>query len=283
MKEEENWDLIIKPKNKFWNLKLNEILKYKDLIFLFVKRDFISQYKQTILGPIWFFIQPILTSITFVIIFGNFAKISTDGLPQILFYLSGITLWNYFSDTLIKTSDTFSINANLFGKVYFPRIIIPLSVVLSNLLKMGVQFLLFLFIWLYYLIFQKTTIHPNQFILLFPLLISLMGLLGLSAGLIITSLTTKYRDFRFLIQFTVQLLMYATPIVYPLSIVPDKYKLIIELNPITSIIEIFKFAFLGSGQYSLTYLLYSIIVILILFLFGLWIFNKVEKSFIDTV
>lgn len=279
----QNWDLIIKPKNKFWNLKLNEILKYKDLIFLFVKRDFVSQYKQTVLGPVWFFVQPVLTAVTFTIIFGNLAKISTDGLPQILFYMSGITLWNYFSDTIIKTSDTFSANANLFGKVYFPRLIVPLSVVFSNLMKLGVQLLLFVLVWLYYLLFQNTSIAPNLYVALLPFLILLMGLLGLSLGSIITSMTTKYRDLRFLIQFAVQLLMYASPIVYPLSIVPEKYKWLMVLNPITSIIETFKYGFLGVGEFSWGYLLYSTLLIFFLFIFSLLVFNKVEKSFVDTV
>jgi len=282
-KQHINWDLTIKPTSNVFDLKIKQIFRYKDLLFLFVKRDFISVYKQTVLGPAWFFIQPILTAFTFSIIFGNIAKISTDGLPQILFYLSGITLWNYFSETLLKTSDTFTANANLFGKVYFPRLIVPLSIVFSNLAKMGVQLLLFILIWSYYLIFEQTKIQPNFYIALFPFLILLMGLLGLSLGIIITSMTTKYRDLRFLIQFAVQLLMYASPIVYPLSIVPDKFKTLMLLNPITSIIETFKYGFLGSGEFSWYNLLYSTIIIVVLFFFGVLIFNRVEKSFVDTV
>ncbi len=282
-KQHINWDLTIKPTSNVFDLKIKQIFRYKDLLFLFVKRDFISVYKQTVLGPAWFFIQPILTAFTFSIIFGNIAKISTDGLPQILFYLSGITLWNYFSETLLKTSDTFTANANLFGKVYFPRLIVPLSIVFSNLAKMGVQLLLFILIWSYYLIFEQTKIQPNFYIALFPFLILLMGLLGLSLGIIITSMTTKYRDLRFLIQFAVQLLMYASPIVYPLSIVPDKFKTLMLLNPITSIIETFKYGFLGSGEFSWYNLLYSTIIIFVLFVFGVLIFNRVEKSFVDTV
>jgi lipopolysaccharide transport system permease protein len=282
-KQHTNWDLTIKPTSNVFDLKIKQIFRYKDLLFLFVKRDFISVYKQTVLGPAWFFIQPILTAITFSIIFGNIAKISTDGLPQILFYLSGITLWNYFSETLLKTSDTFTANANLFGKVYFPRLIVPLSIVFSNLAKMGVQLLLFILIWSYYLIFEQTKIQPNFYIALFPFLILLMGLLGLSLGIIITSMTTKYRDLRFLIQFAVQLLMYASPIVYPLSIVPYKFKTLMLLNPITSIIETFKYGFLGSGEFSWFNLLCSTIIIVVLFVFGVLIFNRVEKSFVDTV
>lgn len=278
----ENWDLIIEPKSKWYDLRLGEILHYKDLLFLFVRRDFVSLYKQTILGPLWFFIQPIITSLTFVVIFGNLAKISTDGLPQILFYMCGVTLWNYFSDTLTKTSDTFTANANIFGKVYFPRMIVPLSVVVSNLIKLGVQFLLFLAIWIYYLIFSDA-VHPNSALLLVPFLIILMGFLGLSLGIIISSLTTKYRDLKFLVVFGVQLMMYASPIVYPLSIVPDKYRWLILANPVTSIIETFKYAFLGVGEFNWLHLGYSFGFTLVFFMLGLVIFHRVEKSFMDTV
>lgn len=279
---EEHWDLVIEPKSNWYDLRLGEILRYKDLLFLFVRRDFVSLYKQTILGPLWFFIQPIITSLTFTVIFGNLAKISTDGLPQILFYMCGVTLWTYFSDTLTKTSDTFTANANIFGKVYFPRMIVPLSVVVSNLIKLGVQFLLFIIIWLFYLL-TTSSVHPNSALLLVPLLVILMGFLGLSFGIIISSLTTKYRDLKFLVVFGVQLMMYASPIVYPLSIVPEKYKWIILANPVTSIIETFKYAFLGVGEFNWMHLGYSFLVTLILFLIGLVIFHKVEKSFMDTV
>ncbi|MDP1801674.1 MAG: ABC transporter permease [Bacteroidota bacterium] len=280
--QKENWDLIIRPHTKWYDLRLSEILNYKDLLFLFVKRDFVSVYKQTILGPAWFFIQPIITAITFTVIFGNLANISTDGLPPVLFYLCGITLWNYLSDTLIKTADTFTANASIFGKVYFPRMIVPLSVVLSNLIKFGVQFLLFIAVWVYYLITQ-TTVHPNLTLILVPFLILLMGFLGLSFGIIISSMTTKYRDLKFLIAFGIQLMMYATPIVYPLSIVPQKYKWLILANPVTSIIETFKYAFLGVGEFNWLYLLYSLCFTCVLFFLGLVIFHKVEKSFMDTV
>lgn len=277
-----HWDLIVKPNSKWYDLRLIEIFKYKDLLLLFVRRDFISVYKQTVLGPLWFFIQPLITAITFTVIFGNLAKISTDGLPQILFYMCGITLWNYFSDTLIKTSDTFAANASIFGKVYFPRMIVPLSVVLSNLIKFGVQFLLFLGIWIYFLL-PGNIIHPNLTLLLVPFLILLMGIMGLSFGIIISSMTTKYRDLKFLIAFGVQLIMYGSPIVYPLSLVPEKYKWIILANPVTSIIEAFKYAFLGVGEFSWLYISYSIFFTIVLFIIGLIIFHKVEKSFMDTV
>ncbi len=282
METEEHWDLRIQPHSKWYDLRLREILRYKDLLFLFVRRDFVALYKQTILGPIWFFVQPIITAITFTVIFGNLAQISTDGLPQILFYLSGITLWSYFSDTLTKTSDTFAANSGIFGKVYFPRMIVPLSVVVSNLIKFGVQFLLFFTVWIYFLIVSDS-VHPNAFIALVPFLVILMGFLGLSFGILISSMTTKYRDLKFLVTFGVQLMMYASPIVYPLSIVPEKYKWIIIANPVTSIIETFKYAFLGVGEFSWMYLTYSFVFTIILFFFSLIVFHKVEKSFMDTV
>ena len=282
MHQQTHWDLTINPHSKWYDLRIKEIFKYKDLLFLFVKRDFVSIYKQTILGPLWFFLQPIITAITFTVIFGNLAKISTDGLPQILFYMCGITLWNYFADTLTKTSDTFSSNANIFGKVYFPRMIVPLSVVVSNLIKLAIQFLLFLGIWIYYLI-QSDLIHPNKMLVLIPFLIILIGFMALSFGIIISSLTTKYRDLKFLVTFGIQLMMYASPIVYPLSIVPEKYKWIIVANPVTSIIETFKYAFLGVGEFSWLYLVYSTLFTIILFMIGLVIFHRVEKSFMDTV
>ena len=279
----ESWDIIVKPTSKWYHLRLKEIVRYKDLLFLFVRRDFVSLYKQTILGPVWFFIQPIITSITFTIIFGNLAHISTDGMPQILFYMCGITIWNYFSDTLTKTSDTFGANSAIFGKVYFPRMIVPLSVVVSNLLKLGVQFFLFISVWLFFLGKGNTVIHPNATLLLIPFLIILIGFLGLSFGIIISSMTTKYRDLKFLITFGVQLLMYASPVVYPLSIVPEKYKWIILSNPVTSIIETFKYAFLGVGEFNWSHLFYSVSITIVLFFIGLVTFHKVEKSFMDTV
>jgi lipopolysaccharide transport system permease protein len=285
--EEDNepWDLILEPRTKWYSLGLSNILRFKDLLFLFVKRDFVSVYKQTILGPVWFFIQPIITAITFAIIFGALANISTEGVPPILFYMCGITLWNYFSDTLNKNSDTFIANASIFGKVYFPRMIVPLSLVVSNLIKFGIQFLLFIIIWLYFL-FTNNSIHPNSTIMLVPILILLMGFLGLGFGIVITSLTTKYRDLKFLISFGVQLLMYASPIVFPLSLVSEKYpqyKLILLANPITGLIEAFKYAFIGVGEFNWLYLSYSFLFTIILFFVGLIIFNKVEKSFMDTV
>lgn len=283
--DNEHWDLILEPRSKWYSLKLSEIIRFKDLLALFVKRDFVSIYKQTVLGPLWFIIQPIITAITFSVIFGLLANISTEGVPQLLFYLSGITLWNYFSETLLKTSDTFIANASIFGKVYFPRLVVPLSVVLSNLIKFGIQFLLYLVIWIYYL-YTDLNIHPNIHLLLIPFLIALIGLLGFGFGIIISSLTTKYRDLKFLINFGVQLLMYASPVVFPLSMVSKNYpslKIILLINPITSIIETFRYAFLGIGEFSWFYLIYSLVFTILTILIGILIFNKVEKSFTDTV
>lgn len=278
----EHWDLEIKPKSKLFTLDLVELWHHKDLVFMFVKRDFATVYKQTILGPLWFFIQPILTTLTFTIIFGNIAKIPTDGIPSILFYLSGITLWNYFADCLTATSDTFIKNASIFGKVYFPRLVVPISVVISNLMKFAVQFLLFLLVYTYYY-FTRADIHPNTALFLLPLLLLNMAFIGLGTGMVISAMTTKYRDLRFLIAFGVQLLMYATPIIYPLSSIPDKYKWIVELNPMSSVIETFKYSFIGVGTYSVPALLKSFSISLIILLLGIFTFNKVEKTFMDSV
>ena len=283
MKEDVNeWTLEIKPQNRWWNIPFREIISYKDLLFLFVRRDFISVYKQTILGPLWFFIQPLLTSLTFTIIFGKIAGLSTDGVPKFLFYLAGITPWNFFSESLNKTSNTFTQNANIFGKVYFPRLIVPLSVVVSTFLKLTVQYILFFGFWIYFY-FTGNDLKPNLFVLLFPILMVLLGLLGLGFGILISSLTTKYRDFQFLVVFGVQLMMYASPIVYPLSSVPEKYKWLLIANPVTSIIETLKFGFFGKGSFSWFNLGYSFGFTVFLLLLSLIVFHKVEKSFMDTV
>lgn len=279
---EERWDLIIKPKPSVLTIGINQLWRYRDLLLLFVKRDFVSVYKQTILGPLWFVLQPVLTTITFLIIFGNIAKIPTDGMPPVLFYLSGIILWNYYAECLTKTSDTFITNAGIFGKVYFPRLIVPLSIVLSNLIRFSIQFILFLCFWIYYY-FIGSGIHLSYTIVFFPILIFLMAGHGFALGIIISSLTTKYRDLRFLIQFGVQLLMYASPIVYPLSSVPEKYHWVLLMNPMTSIIETFKYSFLGVGVFNLYHLLFNLISLIIILFLGLLLFNKVEKSFMDTV
>ncbi len=283
MAQENEWDLIIEPKNKWYQLDISSLWKYKDLLMLLVRRDFVAVYKQTILGPIWFFIQPIITTVTFTIIFSNIANISTNGIPPLLFYLSGITLWTYFADCLNKTSNTFIANAGVFGKVYFPRLIVPLSVLVSNLIKLGIQLVLFIACWIYYLM-KSDNLSPNySYLFLFPFLILIMAGLGFGFGILISSLTTKYRDFTFLVGFGVQLFMYASPIVYPLSIVPEKYKWIVLANPVSSVIETFKFVFLGEGLFSWFSLVYSFIFTIVIIILGMLSFSRVEKSFMDTV
>lgn len=278
----ENWDLVIEGKTSLFDLKAREVWHYRDLLWMFVKRDFVSFYKQTILGPLWFFIQPAFTTIIFTFIFGNLAGISTDGLPQPLFYMAGITAWNYFSECLTKTSTVFKDNANIFGKVYFPRIIMPLSIVTSNLVRFGVQMILFLLTMAYFA-FAGKVFRPTWAVLLFPMLVVMMALLGLGIGLIITAMTTKYRDLSFLVTFGVQLLMYVTTVIYPLSAAPEKYRSYIELNPMTSIIETFRYGFLGRGYFSLESLGYTLAVTVAIFLVGIVIFNKTEKNFVDTI
>ena len=282
MQADEQWDLEIKPKSGLLEFNLRELWRYKDLITLFVRRDFVAVYKQTILGPIWFFIQPLLTTLTFVVVFGGFAGISTDDVPPVLFYLAGITLWNYFADCFKTTSDTFTANAHIFGKVYFPRLAVPFSVVISNLLKLGIQFILFFAFYLYFGL-TGANVAPNFYVLLTPFLIVLMAFLGLGFGMVFTSLTTKYRDLKFLLQFGIQLLMYATPVIYPLSSIPEKYKIYLLANPITAVMETFKYGFLGTGTFEWSYLAYSTIFTVLIFFFGVILFNKIESTFMDTV
>lgn len=277
-----NWDLVIQADTHLFSLKLKDVWHYRDLLLLLVRRDFVSFYKQTILGPLWFFIQPLFTTLTYTFIFGNLAGLSTEGLPKPLFYMAGITAWNYFADCLIKTSTVFKDNANIFGKVYFPRLIMPLSIVASNLVKFGVQMLLFILLLIFYSA-KGASVHPNSYILLFPLLIIEMALLGLGIGMIISALTTKYRDLAFLVSFGVQLLMYATTVVYPLSAAPEKYRFLIEMNPMTAIIESFRYGCLGAGSFSWTSLGISMSITLLITFLGIIIFNKVERNFVDTV
>jgi lipopolysaccharide transport system permease protein len=280
--QSEDWNLVIKGHTSLFDLKFNDLWRYRDLLWMFVKRDFVSFYKQTVLGPLWFFIQPLFTTLVFTFVFGSLAKISTDGLPQQLFYLSGITAWNYFSDCLTKTSTVFRDNASIFGKVYFPRLIMPLSIVVSNLVRFLVQLLLLVLMMVYFGI-QGANFQITSAIIFFPLLVVLMALLGLGLGLIITAMTTKYRDLTFLVSFGVQLLMYGTTVIYPLSAAPAKYKSIIELNPMTGIIEAFRFSFLGKGEFSLWSIGYSVLMTLIVLFLGVIIFNKTEKNFVDTI
>ena len=279
------WDLIIVPRKSFFSFKLKEIWEYRDLLEMFIKRDIVTFYKQTILGPIWFFIQPIFTTIIFMFVFGGLAGIPTDGIPQALFYLSGITLWNYFSDSLTKTSDTFFTNQAIFGKVYFPRIIAPLSTTISGLIKMFIQFGVFIVVYIFFFV-KGIKIAPNWYALLFPILILILVGLSLGFGIIISSLTTKYRDLKFLLAFAVQLWMYATPVIYPLSVMEGSYKKyiwIIQANPLTSVMETFKYGFLGQGTFSWLALGYSGIFTIILVLVGILIFNKIESNFMDII
>ena len=280
--KEKDWDIIITPKRSLFQLNLDEVWRYRDLLLLFVKRDFIAYYKQTILGPLWFFIQPLMTTVIYTVVFGRLAGISTDSIPPVLFYLAGITCWNYFSESLNKTSTTFKDNQNIFGKVYFARLVVPLSIILSNLIKFGIQFLLFLG-FLVYFTWTNSAVSPNSYALLFPLLVLMLAGLGLGFGLIITSATTKYRDLVFLLQFGIQLFMYATPVIYPLSAVPEQYQWLSVLNPLTAIIETFKYGFLGQGTFSWIYLAYSFGFMVILLVLGIAIFNRTEKNFMDTV
>jgi lipopolysaccharide transport system permease protein len=277
----QEWTEEILPQSSLLDLKLKEVIRYRDLLWMLVKRDFIATYKQTILGPIWFFIQPLLTTLTFIVVFGKIAGIPTGGVPMLVFYLSGITLWNYFAECLNKTATVFRDNAAIFGKVYFPRLIMPLSIVVSNLVRLGIQMTLFLGIWIYY--YVQGTITAQWQMILVPLLIALMAMLSLGAGMLISALTTKYRDLIFLLGFGVQLLMYATPIIYSLENIPPKYAAIIRANPMSAIIETFRFAFTGSGTFSWLSLGYSAAFAAALLLIGTLVFNKVEKSFMDTV
>ena len=281
-KEEEQWDMVIKPQSHLLDINFRELWHYRDLLSMFVKRDVVTVYKQTILGPIWFVVQPVMTVLVFMLIFGKIAGLSTDGLPMVLFYLSGVIVWNYFAESFNSTSKTFIENADIFGKVYFPRLIMPFSKVTSGLIRFGIQFALFLAVFAYYY-FVTDTIQPNAYILLFPFFIFLMAGYGFGFGIIFSSLTTKYRDLTFLIQFGVQLLMYATPVIYPLSTVEGKLRVLLLSNPFTHIIEGFRYAFLGSGAFTWEGLAYSTGLMIFFLVAGVITFNKVEKSFMDTV
>jgi lipopolysaccharide transport system permease protein len=282
---DKEWDFIIENKSNPFSLDFKEVWKYRDLLFMYVKRDIVTFYKQTILGPLWFVIQPVFTTIMFMFVFGGIAGISTDGIPQAVFYLAGLVCWNYFSDCLTKCSDTFNANQGIFGKVYFPRLIVPLSITISNLIKMGIQFALFLIVYLYYSI-TLDCFHINATLLFFPLLIIMLGCLGLGFGLIISSMTTKYRDLRFLISFGVQLWMYITPVIYPLSVMKNNYShymWVIVANPLTSILETFKYGFTGVGVFNWGYLAYSCIFTILILLLGIVTFNRVQKNFMDVI
>ncbi len=282
---EKEWDIELTPHGSLFDLKLNDVWHYRDLLILMVRRDFVSFYKQTILGPLWFFIQPVFTTIIYTFVFGNLANISSDQLDKPLFYLAGITAWNYFADCLGKTSTVFTANSALFGKVYFPRLIVPLSIVVSNLIRFAVQMALF-FLMMGIYAAKGSNVHPNAYLLLFPFLLLLMAMLGLGLGMIISAMTTKYRDLSFLVTFGIQLMMYLTTVIYPLSTVKEKYPKylwLVEYNPLTSIIEAFRYGFLGRGTFTMLSLVITTLTTTLILLAGIIIFNRVERTFIDTV
>ncbi|WP_159022658.1 ABC transporter permease [Formosa sp. L2A11] len=284
--QEDDWTIEIYPKSKLLDLNLKEVWKYRDLLVLFVRRDFVAVYKQTVLGPLWFIIQPIFTAIVQLFVFTNIAKLSTDGIPPLLFYMSGNVMWAYFSGCLSLTANTFRGNVGIFGKVYFPRLITPLSLIISQLLKFLVQFVLFLVVWFYFYFDGSSSgiaLHPNWSIILVPLLVVIMAGLALGSGMIISALTTKYRDFTFLLSFAIQLLMYGTVVIYPLSSAPEQYRSLILANPMTPLIETLRYAFTGSGSFDWMYLGYSFSFMIIILTIGVIVFNRVEKTFMDTV
>jgi lipopolysaccharide transport system permease protein len=278
-----DWTMTIEPQRSLFDLRLRELLHYRDLVLLFVRRDFVATYKQTVLGPLWYLIQPLLTTLTFTFIFGRLASLPTDGLPDFLFYMSGTVVWSYFAACLTKTSETFVQNAHLFGKVYFPRMAVPVSVLISSLITFLIQFLFFLVFVGYFWLRGASIQFHWLWVSLSPLLILMMAGLGLGFGVIISSLTTKYRDLRFLVAFGVQLLMYATPVIYPVSSIPERYQWIILANPMTPIVEAFRYAFLGAGTVDPVHLLYSFVFMLGAVFLGIVIFNRVEQTFMDTV
>lgn len=282
IQDDNNWDLVIRPKRAWWDLRLDQVWRYRDLVLLFVRRDFVAQYKQTILGPLWFLIQPLMTTLIFTVVFGQIAALPTDGLPQFLFYLSGNVIWAYFAQCLTKTSDTFIANQGIFGKVYFPRLVMPISVLISNMITFAIQFLLFLGFVIFFII-SGTDIQLTYYVLLLPLLLFLMAGHGLGFGIIVSSMTTKYRDLRFLVTFGVQLWMYATPVIYPVSAIPERWQWVATVNPITPIVETFRYAFLGAGTFSWIMLGYSFVAMLVVFFLGVILFNRVEQTFMDTV
>ena len=282
MRTEQQWTEEIKSQDSLFSINFKELWHYRDLLLMLVKKEYVTFYKQTILGPIWFFVQPILTTLMYVLLFGQIAKLSTDGVPQMAFYLAGITIWNYFSEVLTKTSTVFRDNAAVMGKVYFPRLIMPLSIVVSGLMKFAIQFALFVVVVLYFT-FVQGTVHPNAWVLLTPFLLLLMAALSLGLGMIFSSLTTKYKDLVFLLTFGIQLFMYVTPVVYPVSSIPTEYAWIVNMNPLTGIFECFRFSYLGSGNFHPMSLMFSTIITFFILAIGTLIFNKVEKSFMDTV
>ena len=281
---EQGWTTEIRPKEKLLSVDFKEIWRYRDLMMLFVKRNIITQYKQTVLGPLWYIIQPMMTTVMYMVVFGGIAKISTDGLPQPLFYLAGISFWQYFADCLNKTSNTFVSNSAIFGKVYFPRLVTPLSDVISNLVRFSIQFALFLIVYAYYALFTDVQIHTNWYALMLPILVAMLAGLALGFGILFSSMTTKYRDLQLLLGFFVSLWMYATPVIYPLSTIKNEtLRLVMQLNPLTGIVEFFKYGMLGVGNHEWWMLGYSFAFMVVLLGVGIVVFNKVQKSFMDTV
>ena len=279
----EHWDMVITPKTGLFNLNLKDVWNYRDLLVLFVKRDFVAQYKQTVLGPLWHVIQPLFTVVIFLIVFGRIANIPTDGVQPILFYMSGITIWNYFSACLTNTSNTFTANAAIFGKVYFPRLVIPLSVLISNIVRLGIQFLLLLGLMIFYH-FNGYPILATFNWLLIPVIVLILAGIGFGLGIITSSFTTKYRDLAVLLGFAIQLTMYATPVIYPLSFLSNsKYKWVLEINPLTPLVEAFRYSLFGRGTFTALSLSYSAGFMIVVIFVGIMIFNRVEKSFMDTV
>lgn len=276
--QQDEWTQIIEPTEGIFNFNLRELWRYRDLILLFVRRDFIAVYKQTILGPLWHFLQPLFTTAVYTI-FISIVKVPTDEIPRILFILTGVVIWNYFSSCLVKTSNTFIGNASIFGKVYFPRLVIPIAVVISNLMSFCIQCLLII----PFLFFYRENIHPNFYILFIPFMILILAMMGLGLGVLVSSLTIKYRDLNYLIGFSVQLAMYATPVIYPLSLIPGRFKSIAMLNPLSPVVEIFRYALLGKGTFSMETILYSAVTALLILITGVLMFRRVENSFMDTV
>jgi len=284
--DKEHWDIEIKPRGSNFSLNLKELWQYRDLGRMYIRRDIVTQYKQTVLGPLWYVIQPLFTTVLYMFVFGGIAQIPTDGLPQALFYLSGILCWNYFSECLGRGSGTFAGNAGVFSKVYFPRLIVPISGAISGLLKLFIQFMVFFIVYLYYYFYTDAVFAPNSYIFLFPFLIFLLAAFGIGFGMIVSSMTTKYRDLAILFGFITSLWMYVTPIMYPLSMMEEKYAeymWVIQLNPLTSIVEVMRYGWMGTGTFTYLSLGYSIAVTFVCMIFGTWMFNKVERNFIDVV
>ncbi len=280
--ELDSWDYVIDSKRSLFDLRLREIFNYKDLLFLFIKRDIVTVYKQTIFGPVWYFVQPLMTMFTYIIVFGRIAGIATDGIPKPLFYLAGIVLWNLFSQSFKNTADVFFQNAHIYGKVYFPRVIIPIAKVASAFLKFLIQFILFAGLLVYYTI-QNPEVQPNAWLLLMPLYLVILVMLGLGLGLFFSALTTKYRDFTFVIQLGLTLMMYATPIIYPMSTIQGTLRKVFELNPVSPLVEAFKYGFIGTGTFDIGWIAYSFIFSSITLLIGILVFNRTEKNFMDTI